>query len=153
MAEFDPIYRAPSHELEGPRTKPTYGLSPASLPCPKKLLVFHKILCSCVLSVVACWPRMWPQTSRTLHVPTCPCLCSCHKVLIATVPQDALGQMQHLTYLQNRVDALFQLQQAHSHIFFLLSSDPRTVPLCVFFQMMLPHPMDAARPHGACRQI
>jgi hypothetical protein len=39
------------------------------------------------------------------HLPTCPC--SRHKALIATLPREALGQMQYLAHLQNHIDSLF----------------------------------------------
>jgi hypothetical protein len=70
-----------------------------------RLLLLHKILCSSVRSVVACWPCLWPLPTRTFHVPTC--LCSCCKVVIATVPQVALRQMQHVAHLPSHIDALF----------------------------------------------
>jgi hypothetical protein len=44
------------------------------------------------------------ETSRVL---TCLFPCSGHTALVATVPQEALGRMQHSAYLQNRFDALF----------------------------------------------
>jgi hypothetical protein len=49
------------------------------------------------------------------HVSTCPSPSSLNKALIATVPQEALGQMQHLPYLQNRKDALVSAIASTQH--------------------------------------
>jgi hypothetical protein len=106
------------------KTKPPLGLSSATLPCPMNLLLFHKILCAFVLSVVTFWPCMWPQATQTCHVPVC--LCSCHKALIATGSKEAFEEM-HLAYLQNHIEALLSVMHGHRHILFLLSSCSRNV--------------------------
>lgn len=88
-------FRKQNSPASAPKTKPPYGLFPALPLFLMWLLFVYKILCPCDLSVVACWPWLWPQSTRTFHVPTCPCPSSCYKALIATVTQEARGQMHY----------------------------------------------------------
>jgi hypothetical protein len=67
--------------------------------------------------------------------------------LIATVLQEDLVQMQHLAYFQNHIDVpFFQLQQAQTYLVSALFRPTKRF-------LSSPHPMDAARPHGACKQM
>jgi hypothetical protein len=67
--------------------------------------------------MVTCWPCMWPQPMTILRVPTYPCPCSCLEALIATVSQEALGQMQHVHISRTALMPSFGPQQAHSNNF------------------------------------
>jgi hypothetical protein len=64
---------SPALSGQHPKTKLPYRLSPASPFCPMTLQFFHRMLYPFVLSIVACWPCMWPHATRPCHVPTCPC--------------------------------------------------------------------------------
>jgi hypothetical protein len=85
------------------------------------------------------------------HLPTCPCPSSRHTAFIASVPLEALGQMQHVAYLQNCIDALLPATVSTlTNLVCALSRSQEAVPLlylckrCYHTLWMLQGPMGHA---------
>jgi hypothetical protein len=120
IAKFTPTSRQ-----QHPKSKPPYSVPPASPPLPTKLPLLRNILFTCILSVVPCWPCMWPQPTRTFHA---------HSPMFS--PQGAychysLDQMQNLGYIQNRINALSTATAStQPHLFFTLQGQETFSLLC-----------------------